>query len=167
MREEVRKSLFPISCTFAHPKAPSDMSNSFTCATIVSVVQAGILGLCALLLACGPVQAQLHHSRRTAPAVRESAPQPRTGQGARAQRSAPSIPGATLPKATRPADPPSTLGPPSPPTGPQGNAKASAPNMPDGASQVPVDGGLGWLAAAGAAYAANRLRKRSRSNNQD
>jgi hypothetical protein len=37
----------------------------------------------------------------------------------------------------------------------------TAPGMPADPSQVPVDGGLGWLAAAGAAYAARRLHQRS------
>lgn len=35
---------------------------------------------------------------------------------------------------------------------------ASGPDVPTDPDQVPVDGGLGWLAAAGAAYAVNRLR---------
>lgn len=37
-------------------------------------------------------------------------------------------------------------------------AESSAPGMPEDPSQVPL-GGTGWLAAAGAAYALNRLRK--------
>ena len=37
---------------------------------------------------------------------------------------------------------------------------ANTPDPPPPPPEVPVDGGLGWLAAAGAAYAANRLRKR-------
>lgn len=143
------------------------MSDSLTRAKIGPVISVGILGLCVLLLTCGPVQAQSQHGRRTAPTVRESAPQPGAGQGARAQRSAPSIPGATLPEATRPADPPPTLGPPSRPTGPRGSAKTSAPGMPGTPDQVPVDGGLGWLAAAGVAYAANRLRKQSTSDEEE
>ena len=39
-------------------------------------------------------------------------------------------------------------------------AAANTPDPPPPPPEVPVDGGLGWLAAAGAAYAANRLRKR-------
>jgi hypothetical protein len=41
---------------------------------------------------------------------------------------------------------------------------STAPSMPNNPSQVPVDGGLGWLAAAGAAYAARRLHQRSSSD---
>jgi len=43
---------------------------------------------------------------------------------------------------------------------PRQRSSGSPPAPPDSPPQVPVDGGLGWLAAAGAAYAANRLRKR-------
>ena len=42
-------------------------------------------------------------------------------------------------------------------------SNATAPSMPGDPSQVPVDGGLGWLAAAGAAYAVRRLRASSES----
>lgn len=34
------------------------------------------------------------------------------------------------------------------------------PTLPDAPDAVPIDGGLGLLGAAGAAYALNRLRKR-------
>ena len=37
---------------------------------------------------------------------------------------------------------------------------SNSPDPPPPPPEVPVDGGLGWLAAAGAVYAANRLRKR-------
>ncbi len=40
-------------------------------------------------------------------------------------------------------------------------AASDPPDPPPPPPQVPVDGGLGWLAAAGAAYAANRLRKKA------
>lgn len=40
-------------------------------------------------------------------------------------------------------------------------ASSGAPGTPNAPTQVPVDGGLGWLAAAGAAYAAGRLRRRT------
>jgi hypothetical protein len=39
-------------------------------------------------------------------------------------------------------------------------AMTAARNVPNPPDPVPVDGGLGWLAAAGAAYAARRLQKR-------
>ena len=44
---------------------------------------------------------------------------------------------------------------------------STAPGMPNDPSQVPVDGGLGWLAAAGAAYAASRLRKKNGSDEEE
>ncbi len=44
------------------------------------------------------------------------------------------------------------------------HATTDPPLPPDDPPQVPVDGGLGWLAAAGAAYAANRLRKSQDAN---
>ena len=121
------------------------------------------LGLCVLLLSLGPAQAQSRSGRRAAPSVRAPASQSGAGQaagGARHNRSAPSIPGTKLPQATRPTDPSSSLGPPASPTGPRGSAETSAPGVPDDMPQAPV-GGLEWLAAAGAAYAANRLRKQS------
>ena len=48
-------------------------------------------------------------------------------------------------------------------------APADPPDPPgdDDPPQVPVDGGLGWLAAAGAAYAANRLRKQQGAGDSD
>lgn len=51
-----------------------------------------------------------------------------------------------------------------------GRRTTSAPPDPPGSDeppQVPVDGGLGWLAAAGAAYAANRLRKQREEDKLD
>jgi len=117
-----------------------------------------VVGL--LLLSCGPVQAQVQDSRHNLPSAQ--APQ-RTHP----HHSAPSIPGTGLPPATRPADPPSTQGPSLHPTGPRGNAQTSTPGMPGDPAQAPVDGGLGWLAAAGAAYAANRLRKQSTSDDDE
>ena len=46
-------------------------------------------------------------------------------------------------------------------------AAADSPDPPSDPEQVPVDGGLGWLAAAGAAYAANRLRKSREASDSD
>ena len=43
----------------------------------------------------------------------------------------------------------------------------SAPGMPGSPDQVPVDGGLGWLAAAGAAYAVRRLHGASREDDTE
>lgn len=47
-----------------------------------------------------------------------------------------------------------------PPPHPALNAPPGLP--PGGPPQAPIDGGLGLLAAAGGAYAANRLRNRKR-----
>jgi len=43
------------------------------------------------------------------------------------------------------------------------SSSGNTPDPPPNPEQVPVDGGLGWLAAAGAAYAANRLREQQNS----
>jgi hypothetical protein len=68
-------------------------------------------------------------------------------------------------------------GPPSQSDGPSGSSTTAGsspspssgapPSTPGPPSQVPVDGGLGWLAAAGAAYAANRLRKEHEERGSD
>lgn len=69
--------------------------------------------------------------------------------------------GTGLPSYAQPSNPPSSFGPP--PSGsnaPGGNAQTSspAPGTPTQPNQVPL-GGAEYLAAAGAAYALNRLRK--------
>jgi hypothetical protein len=48
-----------------------------------------------------------------------------------------------------------------------GTMRDSGPGLPTAPTQVPVDGGLALLAAAGAAYAANRLRRREGSEDED
>ena len=40
---------------------------------------------------------------------------------------------------------------------------ADPPIFPDNPDQVPIDGGLGLLAAAGGAYALNKLRQKKRA----
>ena len=40
---------------------------------------------------------------------------------------------------------------------------APPPAFPDNPDQVPIDGGLGLLAAAGGAYALNKLRQKKRA----
>lgn len=135
---------------FRLPKAPP------------SVVQVGAIGLCLVLCALDPVEAQSREYSEFRSASGPSAGQQQTGhanQEGRSNRSAPA-PGMGLPPAARPADPPSTLGRPSPagPSGLRGKASPSSPTMPGDPTQTPVDGGLGWLAAAGAAYALRRLR---------
>ncbi len=121
-------------------------------AEIGPFMAAGALGLCVLLMACGPVQAQ-PDNRRPAPPAQASTPSTQDQRGVR-------VPGTDLPSAAEPARPPSWLG--QPPTGantPGGTAQTNnAPDTPGNPNQVPL-GGAEWLAAAGAAYALNRLRK--------
>lgn len=40
------------------------------------------------------------------------------------------------------------------------NARSSPPGFPNNPDQVPIDGGLGLLLAAGGTYGLNKLRKR-------
>jgi hypothetical protein len=41
------------------------------------------------------------------------------------------------------------------------------PGLPSGPTQVPIDGGLGFLAAAGGAYAIKKLRDRNAMDDSD
>lgn len=143
------------------------LMKNFPHAEIGPISKVSALALCILLLTCGPAQAQVRDGRHNLPSAQAPAPQPGTRQAtqrAYPTHSTPSVPGTKLPPATRPADPPSTLGHSSRSTGPRGNAETSAPDTPPGPAQAPVDGGLGWLAVAGAAYAANRLRRQATSD---
>ena len=107
-----------------------------------------------LLLAVPDAQAQSRQGQR-APTQQRAVPE---------QGHAP--PGSQGPAATRPSNPSSSLGQ-SPsgantPGGTQTPRQAqtnSGPNTPSDPNQTPL-GGAEWLAAAGAAYALNRLRKR-------
>ena len=69
------------------------------------------------------------------------------------------------------SEPPSQSGGPSGSSTTAGSSPSPSsgtpPSTPGPPSQVPVDGGLGWLAAAGAAYAANRLRKEHKERGSD
>lgn len=71
-------------------------------------------------------------------------------------------PGTGLPPSTKPSTPPS-FGSPAvrtpAPTASRSNSSLSTPSDPE---QVPVSG-LGWLAAAGAAYGISRLRSKGES----
>jgi len=72
------------------------------------------------------------------------------------------------PPATRPSNPPSSLGQ-SPGGKPRIGGQATtndAPGTPGDPDQVPL-GGAEWLAAAGAAYALNRLRKGESEDAED
>lgn len=42
----------------------------------------------------------------------------------------------------------------------------NTPPLPPPGNRVPIDGGLGWLAAAGAAYAVHRLRRENRDDEE-
>ena len=128
------------------------MSTLFPHAEIGQVVATGALGLCILLMACGPVRAQ-PNDRRPAPSAQASAPSTQDQRGVRA-------PGTDLPSAAEPARPPSSFDqPPASSNPPGGTAQSNnAPGTPQKPSQTPL-GGAEWLAAAGAAYALKRLRK--------
>ena len=131
------------------------MSTLFPHAEIDQVVATGALGLCILLMACGPVRAQ-PNDRRPAPSAQAPTSSTQDQRGVRA-------PGTDLPSAAEPARPPSSFGQPSAGSNPPGgtaqmNTGPDLPDEDDGPNQVPL-GGAEWLAAAGAAYALKRLRK--------
>jgi hypothetical protein len=64
-----------------------------------------------------------------------------------------------VPDYAEPANPPSSFGQlPSGTGAPDVSAQTNNPGTPTNPNQVPL-GGAEWLAAAGAAYALNRLRK--------
>ena len=131
------------------------MSTLFPHAEIGQVVATGALGLCILLMACGPVRAQ-PNDRRPAPSAQASAPSTQDQRGVRA-------PGTDLPSAAKPARPPSSFDQPPAGSNPSGGTAQinTGPGLPgdnDGPNQVPL-GSAEWLAAAGAAYALRRLRK--------
>ena len=103
-----------------------------------SLLPVGLLGLTAVLLLAAPANAQPSERQRVAPS--------------------PNVPGATVPDWAESEAPL-----PSPGSPPSARPKNTVPAPPSSPSQAPVDGGLGWLAAAGAAYAISRLRRRSES----
>jgi hypothetical protein len=129
-------------------------------AEIVQVTTAGAFGLCVLLTACGPVQAQ-PENRRPASSAQMHIPSTQNQREVR-------IPGTDLPSAAEPACPPSSLGRPSSGTSPSGGRAQmnDGPSMPGGPTQAPL-GGAEWLAAAGAAYALNRLRTEGSEEDDD
>jgi len=119
---------------------------------------------CGLLLGCGLVvlgvpEAEAQSRRgQQAPAQQRAAP----GQGG-----APGAAGTGLPSYAEPSSPPSSFGaPPSGATSPGRAQTNDAPNMPSNPDQVPL-GGAEYLAAAGAAYALNRLRKQNGEDDED
>jgi hypothetical protein len=44
---------------------------------------------------------------------------------------------------------------------------SAQPSLPSGPSQAPIDGGLGFLAAAGGAYALKKLRDRKNTSDSE
>ena len=127
-------------CTLSE-NASAFMPRSIVSSLFVLALGCGLVGFGTL-----DAQAQSQRSQQ-APAQQRAAP----GQG---QTPA----GSQGPPATRPSNPSSSLGPsPSGANTPGGTAQTSGPGTPDDPNQVPL-GGAEWLAAAGAAYALNRLR---------
>lgn len=86
------------------------------------------------------------------------------------QRAAPGSGGAPVgtegPAATRPSNPQSSLGQSPSGATPSDGAQTQAPTAPSDPSQVPL-GGAEWVAAAGAAYALNRVRKDASEGGDD
>jgi hypothetical protein len=103
-------------------------------AEIVQVTTAGAFGLCVLLTACGPVQAQ-SDERHSAPSAQAPAPSMQNQRGVQ-------VPGTDLPAAAEPARPPSSLGPPPSGTSPPGGRAQmnDGPSMPGGPTQAPLGG---------------------------
>lgn len=132
------------------------MTDSHTHAEPDTLAVAIVLGSIGLLLGAGE-SAVAQDRGRAAPSVRSMPSQ--QGAGSSAQRNG-GAPGTELPEATRPSDPPSSLGRPPGGAAPSGGPAQTndGPNMPSNPPQAPL-GGAEWLAAAGAAYALNRLRK--------
>ena len=118
------------------------MPRSIVSALFVLALGCGLVGVGTL-----DARAQSRRSQQ-APAQQRAAP----GQG---QTPA----GSQGPAATRPSNPSSSYGQPSGGANtPGGTAQTNNPGTPDDPNQVPL-GGAEWLAAAGAAYALNRLRE--------
>lgn len=125
---------------------------------LIEIIQAGLVGLSIGLFATAPVHAQIHDD--------PGALRPADRSGSPVSTAAP--PSVPPPSASRSEDVrvPDWAAPKAPPPSfgqhPGGRATTNAaPTMPGGPAQAPVDGGLGWLAAAGAAYAVRRLYRQS------
>ena len=119
------------SSHFTYKRSVPPMSTLFPHAEIGKVVATGALGLCILLMACGPVRAQ-PNDRRPAPSAQVSAPSTQDQRGVRA-------PGTDLPSAAEPARPPSSFDqPPASSNPPGGTAQSNnAPGTPQKPSQTP------------------------------
>ena len=124
------------------------------CAKPSMLIATGVFGLCGVLLLAGGT-AEAQDQRQAVPSQR--------GTESGVQREAPtySVPeaaGTELPSSMRSADPP-PIGQSSNNASPgRAQTNANPPDMPDSSPQTPL-GGTEWLAAAGAAYALNRLRE--------
>ena len=144
-------------------------SLSLSQSSSVLFAAAGLLaGL--LLLSTTPAQAQ---PRGQAPAQQRAAPPSGGGQApARTGRSG--AVGTELPSSAEPSRPSSSFGQrpggsntPGGANAPGGTAQTNDPGTPgDPTQDVPL-GGAEWLAAAGAAYALNRLRRSQGAEDED
>jgi len=125
-----------------------------------------VLGWCLVGLAVPEAQAQSRRGQQ-GPAQRQMVPSGGAGH-APSQAGGANPAGTRLPSYAEPSSPPSFSQPPSSGAGaPGGSAQTnSGPGMPGDRNQVPL-GGAEWLAAAGAAYALNRLRKRKEDPSED
>ena len=108
--------------------------------------------------------AQRPSGGQSVPAPAYHAPSSNRGTMGGAERSIRGHGSTGLPGWAAPSSPPSSFG--NRGSRAPGMMNNAAPGMPNSPSQVPVDGGLGWLAAAGAAYAASRLRKTNGSDDE-
>ena len=137
-------------CTLSE-NASAFMPRSIVSSLFVLALGCGLVGFGTL-----DAQAQSQRSQQ-APAQQRAAPE---------QGRAPA--GSQGPPATRPSNPSSSLGPsPGGANTPGGTAQTnSGPGTPEDPSQTPL-GGAEWLAAAGAAYALNRLREDESDEDDD
>jgi len=127
--------------------------------SVASLFWSVLLGACLLGLQAEPVHAQ-SRSQQASP-QRQAAPSQSGQAPARSGRSNP--PGTRVPSAAESGQAPSYR------QSPGGTAQTndgSAPGTPSEGEQVPL-GGAEWLAAAGAAYALNRLRKEGDDEDED
>lgn len=121
---------------------------SFSCSSVARGSVAVLVASVLLVLTTAPTRAQ---SGPPSPSNRPSMQRGQTMPGGSSSPSGPRVPSWAESRVPAPSFHSRT------PRGPRTN---SAPGMPgDDPSNMPVDGGLGWLAAAGAAYTVRRLRK--------
>lgn len=118
-----------------------------------------LLGICIVGFGVPEAEAQSRRSQKSTP--QQAAP-----SSQQAPSTSPSGPAGTeVPSATRSASPSQRSGRTSAPGQAQKNTSPT-PGPPTQGQQVPL-GGAEWLAAAGAAYALNRLRKENGDDEDD